>query len=92
MPSIVFPFRISVGAEKGSKSLIQSLWQGSPDTLAARGGPMPPCFHFVDDKEAGATLHTLHNLCVKVPFLNATKGQEVVIHQRNYACTPCRAE
>lgn len=24
---------------------------------------------------------------MKVPFLNAVKGQEVVIHQRNYRCT-----
>lgn len=30
--------------------------------------------------------HSTHNLCVKAPFLNATKGQEVVIHRRNYGC------
>lgn len=31
--------------------------------------------------------HPIDNLCVNVPFLNATKGREVVIHQRNYRCT-----
>lgn len=31
--------------------------------------------------------HSAHNLCVEAPFLNAAKGQEVVIQHRNYGCT-----
>lgn len=36
-------------------------------------------FLFPDDKDL--VENSVHNLCVKVPFLNAIKGQEVVIHR-----------
>lgn len=41
-------------------------------------------FLSVGEKEPGGTLH---NLRTKMPFLNAMKGQEVLIHQINYSCT-----
>lgn len=52
---MLFTFRISVGVLK--KAVNHSLCGShSPDTHAAEGGPEPPCFRFVGDKEAGATL------------------------------------
>lgn len=38
-------------------------------------------FLFPDDKDL--VEESVHNLCVKVPFFNAMKGQEVVIHRWN---------
>lgn len=56
---MLFTFSISVSAVKKAVNLEYRLsGSNSPDTPAAGGGPKPPCFRFVGDKEAGATLHT----------------------------------
>lgn len=58
MPAMLSTFCITVGALTNAVNHQQSLpGCGSPDTPAAGGGPEPPCFHFVGDKEARATLH-----------------------------------
>lgn len=57
MPSMLFTFRISVGAEKAVNHRYSLSGCSSPDTPAARERLKPLCFHFVDDKEAVATLH-----------------------------------
>lgn len=88
MAAMLFKSCITAGTfgtgKKCIKSLIWSARPGRERRSHHKRWDAAPAFVLLVIKSQGQ--HSIHNLCVKVPFLNATKGQEVVIHQRNYGC------
>lgn len=88
---MLFTFHITVGARKNAVNHYTVSPAAAAQTLMQQEEERSlPAFVLLVIKRQGQ--HSTHNLCVKVPFLNATKGQEVVIHRRNYGCTRRRAE